>query len=192
MKETPSLKLFAAPLPYPFSTCGNGLFVVLCLAVFYMVMPQAAMAQAPAPPATDQEPTHEINLLQNFLKENGSENSFVYKRENRPDPFFPFLTKELMQAEVEAKEELAGMRKFEPGQLTLVAIVFSDDGPLAMVQDSAGKGYVLRKGTKIGRSGEVMDIAANLVVIKQLTYSLTREKRYKTIEMVLKEGEKQR
>lgn len=193
MKEIPFLKFLASPLLFSFSTWSTRLFFVLFWAVLYMVMPQETMAQVPAP-ATDQEqPQEKVNLLQDFLKENGSESSFVYKREGRPDPFFPFLTKELMQAEVEAKEELTGMRKFEPGQLTLVAIVFSEDGPLAMVQDSAGKGYVLRKGTQIGRSGEVVDIASNLVIIKQLTYSLTREKRYKTVEMVLKkEGEKQR
>ncbi len=113
---------------------------------------------------------------------------------NQPDPFMPFISDKAAQAvqEVPAEEEeLTGMRKYEPGQLRLVAILFSRNRPLAMVEDSAGKGYVIRRGTRIGRSGIVSDIIPNKVVIKQLVYSMTKKKKYKTVEMVIrKEGEK--
>ena len=38
----------------------------------------------------------------------GQKPPFVYIRE-RPDPFFPFLTQEIMKAEAKANTELAGM-----------------------------------------------------------------------------------
>ncbi len=114
---------------------------------------------------------------------------FVYNRE-RPDPFFPFLTQEIMKAEAKAKAELTGTQKFEPAQLTLVAIVSSKRGLLAMVQDSSGVGYVLRKGTKIGETGEVIQISQDKVIIEQVK-NVTGERTSRKIEMILsKEGEK--
>ena len=113
---------------------------------------------------------------------------FIYNRE-RPDPFFPFLTQEIMKAEAKAKAELTGTQKFEPTQLTLVAIVSGKRGLLAMVQDSSGAGYLLRKGTKIGEMGEVVLIAQNKVVIEQK--NVTGERTSRKVEMILnKEGEK--
>jgi len=112
---------------------------------------------------------------------------------NQPDPFVPFISEKAatVQEVPVGEEELTGMRRYEPGQLQLVAIIFSRNRPLAMVQDSSGKGYVIRRGTRIGRSGIVSDIIPNKVVIKQLVYSMTSEKKYKTVEMVIrKEGEK--
>ena len=120
------------------------------------------------------------------------QDDFIYKIEGRSDPFVPFISDAIVETEIKiAEEELTGMRKFEPGQLTLVAIVAGEKSSFAMVQDAAGKGYVLRKGTKIGRTGEVVDIIPNKVIIQQQSYTATQRKRVKTVEMVLKkEGEK--
>ena len=111
-----------------------------------------------------------------------------------PDPFVPFISEKAatVQETPASEEHLTGMRRYEPGQLQLVAIVFSRNRPLAMVQDSSGKGYLIHRGTRIGRSGIVSDIVPNKVVIKQLVYSITgNKKKYKTVEMVIrKEGEK--
>lgn len=115
---------------------------------------------------------------------------FIYNRE-RPDPFFPFLTQEIMKAEARAKAELTGTQKFEPAQLTLVAIVSSKRGFLAMVQDSSGIGYVLRKGTKIGETGKVIQITQDKVIIEQSLKTVTGEPTSRKTEMILnKEGEK--
>jgi type IV pilus assembly protein PilP len=114
---------------------------------------------------------------------------FIYDRA-RPDPFFPFLTQEIIKAEAKAKSELTGTRKFEPGQLILVAIVSSKRGPVAMVQDSSGIGYVLRKGTRVGETGKVIHIDQNKVVIEQSLENLVGERVSRTVEMILnKEGE---
>ena len=118
---------------------------------------------------------------------------FVYETEGRPDPFEPFISEKIMQeaAVTTEPEKLTGMRQFEPGQLSLVAIMFTESNPMAMVEDSSHKGYIIRRGTKIGKSGVVSNILPNQVIIKQLSYSMTKEKKYKTVEMTLrKEGEK--
>ena len=65
-------------------------------------------------------------------------------------------------------------------------------GPVAMVQDPVGKGYIIRPGTLIGRYGVVEKITGGRVIVKQRTASTwTREKLFKRVEMVLpKEGER--
>ncbi len=114
---------------------------------------------------------------------------FSYQREGRSDPFMPFITEERVQAELAGEEKtLTGMQLFEPGQLTLVAIINTSSGPMAMAQDSVGKGYSLREGMKIGRTGEIINIVSNKVLIKEEAYKNARTKEiiYKTTEMVLK------
>lgn len=117
---------------------------------------------------------------------------FEYQVEERPDPFMPFISEKIVQStDQESGEKLTGMRQLEPGQLNLTAILFTETNPLAMVEDSSHKGYVIRRGTRIGKFGIVSDILPNSVVIKQLSYSMSQEKKYTTMEMILrKEGEK--
>jgi len=125
-----------------------------------------------------------------LLKELMSDDGFVYRREDRSDPFVPFLTDKAKVEQPlapESREELVGMRKFEPGQLSLVAIVIADRVKnLAMVQDPAGQGYVIRKGTKVGRFGVVEDIVPNRVIVQNITFTRTGDKRLNRVEMLLK------
>lgn len=175
---------------------------VLPLALFLALTPgMVSFAQETAPPLTAEEAVSTPILapdvspevaaaLEEFLSQ-GFNQGFNYQREGRADPFFPFLAQEMLQAATAEREELSGMRRYEPGQLTLVAIVQGGRQPLAMVQDAAGVGYIIRPGTPIGRTGEVTAIAADRVIIRQEAFSLTKEKEYRTVEMVLqKEGEK--
>jgi hypothetical protein len=114
----------------------------------------------------------------------------LYQREGRSDPFSPFISERLMHVDA-PKEELTGLRRFEPGQLTLVSVVFTEQGSLAMVEDSVGRGYILREGTKIGRLGVVAQIIPNEVIIKQQTLTSSGDQRLQTVELILrKEGER--
>jgi len=114
---------------------------------------------------------------------------FTYQTEGRPDPFLSFISVKVAQEAETSSETLTGMRQFEPGQLTLVSIIFTEGNAMAMVEDSSHKGYIVRKGTKIGRSGIISNISPNQVIIKQLSYSTSTRKSYKTVEMTLrKEG----
>ena len=121
--------------------------------------------------------------------------TFTYRLEGRPDPFLPFLTdKAQTNADeiVEANEKLTGMQLFEPGQLTLVALVRTDDQKFAMVQDVTGKGYIIEEGTKIGQRGVVTAIVPNKVVIEESATTRSGKKLMNTIEMVLRKEEKKK
>jgi len=176
------------PLPMTNSMNSKNIFLAVAIiaSVYCAGAGNPAYAQPePLPPETAAtDPDH---ALESALA-GGQALPFIYNRE-RPDPFFPFLTQEIMKAE--AKAELTGTQKYEPAQLTLVAIVSGKRGFLAMVQDSSGIGYMLRKGTKIGENGEVVQIAHDKVIIEQSLKTVTGERTSRKIEMTLsKEGEK--
>ena len=91
---------------------------------------------------------------------------------------------------VDINGELTGMQLFEPGQLTLVAIVQSGSKQLAMAQDFTGKGYILTKGIKIGKRGIITDIIPNQVIVEETAYTRAGKKLTNEIIMYLKqEGE---
>ena len=122
---------------------------------------------------------------------------FEYKLENRPDPFVPFITEKAassnvnMDEIVDRGEPLTGMQLFEPGQLTLVALLKKSGENIAMVQDFTGKGYVLTDGTKIGRRGVVKSFTAQSVIIEETAVTRAGKKTVTEIVMLLKkEGEK--
>jgi type IV pilus assembly protein PilP len=144
---------------------------------------------APEQEATPQkEPSFTEKMSAILVQE--QEDAFVYKREGRNDPFVPFVQERVASIETPV-EELTGMRKFEPGQLAVVAIVMSPLDRFAMVQDSNNQGYIIREGILLGRTGVVEAIVPNKVIVKNYTYNLAGDKIYKTVEMVLKqEGEK--
>jgi len=92
---------------------------------------------------------------------------------------------------VEKKETLTGMQIFEPGQLSLVALLNTEGQKYAMVQDFTGKGYVITEGTKIGKRGVVKTIESNKVLIEETAETRAGKKIVTYIDMVLKkEGEK--
>ncbi len=121
---------------------------------------------------------------------------FEYVLENRSDPFIPFITEKAATSTVdpneivESKQPLTGMQLFEPGQLTLVALLKKKAGEVAMVEDFTGKGYVLLEGTKIGRRGVVKDITSNAVIIEETAVTRAGKELVTKVVMTLKkEGE---
>jgi len=101
---------------------------------------------------------------------------FTYQLDERPDPFYSFIAKEEKERakkpddsiEVPDETKLTGMQRFEPGQLRLVAVMEVQGSKIAMAEDMAGKGYVLRENMLIGKYGKIIRIAEDgKVIIKE-------------------------
>ncbi len=94
----------------------------------------------------------------------------TYDSKGRMDPFAP-LFKEEPKKPKEAPTNtriLTPLEKLDLSQLKLVGIVRSSGGSRALVEESSGKGYIIRKGTLIGiHSGKVSDILENKVIIEE-------------------------
>lgn len=68
------------------------------------------------------------------------------------------------------------LEKISLNQLKLVAIIRASSGNRALVEDSSGKGFIIRKGTYIGlNAGIVTQVDANSVVIEEEIENLMGE-----------------
>ncbi len=102
-----------------------------------------------------------------------------YDFKGRIDPFVPLVKeepvkvekKELIDAKGEVREKRAKtpLEKIELSQLQLKAIIIAPSGNKALVEESTGKGYIIRKGTYIGRhDGKVIKILKDKVIVEEL------------------------
>jgi len=125
-------------------------------------------------------------------------NTYAYAIEGRPDPFKPFISPKAATPAgrdpneiVEEGKELTGMQLFEPGQLTLVGIMISESGAIALVEDQTRKGYTLRQGLPVGKRGIVTLIDKQQVVITETARTRAGKEINSTVIMRLnKEGDK--
>ena len=124
---------------------------------------------------------------------------YEYQLEGRSDPFVPFISAKVATRKIGSDDiidedvELTGMRQFEPGQLTLVAVLQSGSNNIAMVEDVTGRGYILNKGMPIGRRGIVtnINIEAEQVTVTETAHTRAGRKLENEIVMRLnKEGDK--
>jgi len=159
----------------------------LCIALLAGLASYAIEARATSPDG-------EISQV---LEQESKGVSFDYQLEERPDPFLPFISDKVATQNINADDiidedvDLSGMRKFEPGQLTLVAVMFASSQNMAMVEDVTGKGYVLTEGMPIGRRGIISRIEDGQVTVVETAHTRAGRKLENTIVMRLnKEGEK--
>jgi len=89
-----------------------------------------------------------------------------YSSAGKRDPFQALALK--TQTKRRPRENLSPLERYDLGQLKLVGIVWDAKDPRAMVEDSAGLGYVVRIGTPIGpNEGKIKEIKASEVVIEE-------------------------
>jgi len=111
--------------------------------------PAAAAAAAPAVPVSTYQ--------------------YAYNPLGKRDPFRSPL-EELRQgaqgAQVEACTE--PLCQWDLDQLVLVAVVTGDANPIAMVEDPQGRGYIIKRNTKIGKQGgKVTQILRDSVTVTE-------------------------
>lgn len=162
----------------------------LCFALLMVTGPLLFPAQAAEGPNTNiGESNQPIELEQ-------VEQQFKYQLDDRPDPFVPFIsqkvaTQKLEDEIVDVEVELTGMQKFEPGQLKLVAVMYSGRKRIAMVEDVTGKGYILKEDMPIGRRGVVDHISGEEVTIIETAHTRAgRTIKNQVVMRLQKEGDK--
>ncbi len=111
-----------------------------------------------------------------------------YVSEGKRDPFRPLSM--MRAAKPDPVKPQTPLQRYELGQLTLVGIISRVDPPRAMVEDSAGLGFILTPGTPIGRNGGVVtDIRERGVVVEEWHTDIIGERHRKEILMVLASDE---
>ncbi len=95
----------------------------------------------------------------------------AYDAKDKIDPFEPlFKEKPVIVKKKKNKKRIpqTPLERIDLSQLKLVGIIMASSGNRALVEESSGKGYVIKKGTYIGiNSGKVVKIKKEKVVVEE-------------------------
>jgi Tfp pilus assembly protein PilP len=109
---------------------------------------------------------------------------YTYDPVGKPDPFKPFI--QLSAKEIPKGLRLTPLQKYDISQLKLVAIIIAPEGNIALVEDSLGKGYFVRKGTLIGKNdGKVKKILIDKVIIEEVYQDVVGQTKVNEISLLL-------
>ena len=109
---------------------------------------------------------------------------YEYDATGKRDPFRPFALQRDPQADL--SEPVSPLQRYEIGQLRLVGIIYNLTPPRAMVEDSAGLGFILLPGTPIGPNGGVVTaIEPRQVVVVEWQTDVIGEKHRKEYKLEL-------
>ena len=107
-----------------------------------------------------------------------------YSSSGKRDPFRPFVLE--LRPKRRRRENLSPLERVEVSQLKLVGIIWDIPEPRAMVEDTAGLGYVIKIGTPIGRNdGTVKAIAPKEVVIEENFFDFYGVKKSREVKLKL-------
>ena len=113
------------------------------------------------------------------------EKAYAYDPAGKPDPFKPFF--QLVPARDAGRSiPLTPLQKYDLSQLKMVAIIFNREGGMALVEDSAGKGYFVKNGTAIGKNnGRVIKILKDKLIVEERYEDILGQKKVNEIPMLL-------
>lgn len=118
--------------------------------------------------------------------------SYVYNSEGRPDPFKPFILETRRIQDEAAITSLNPLQRYDISQLKLVGIIWQLNTPTAMLEDSSGKGYIVTKGTQIGKNnGVVAEVAEKEVVVTEEFVNLLGETKERDVRIKLHQEERE-
>ena len=136
-------------------------------------------------PSMQQGKTKPTEVAEKKELEKKVEPEYSYDPVGKKDPFKPFL--QMASARGSSRNApLTPLEKYEISQLKLVAIISSPEGNIALIEDSAGKGYFLKKGTGIGKNeGKVTRILKDKVVIEETYQDVFGQTKINEISILL-------
>lgn len=96
-----------------------------------------------------------------------------YSARGKVDPFNPLVKPEKKEAkaggppeEPEPQRILTPLERLDLSQIRLVAVVQTESGSTAMVEEEGGKGYIVKLGTHVGKNnGRVVEIQDDRMII---------------------------
>ncbi len=99
-----------------------------------------------------------------------SQVDYVYSPINKRDPFRPLILEGGPKGPSESSSEIQSCTEplclVDIDDLNVVAVVSGDANPLAMVEDRAGVGHVVRRNTRVGKQGgKVTQILRDCIVV---------------------------
>lgn len=117
-------------------------------------------------------------------------NPLPYNPLGKIDPFEPLFKDEPEIEPAESKKEKrvprTPLERIDLGQLKLVGVILASSGNRALVQESSGKGYIIKEGTYIGvNSGKVTEIKNDRVIVEEEIEDVVGKPTIRNKELVL-------
>ena len=170
--------------------------IFLSMAFLFLLTVCGGGAPPPSPPVKGKAPSAEkkkveppqiVEKVEQKEPEKKPE-EFVYNPVGKPDPFKPFL--QLTDKGTVRRAHLTPLQKYEISQLKLAAIIISPQGNVALVEDSQGKGYFLKKGTVVGSNdGKVTQILKDRVIVEEVYQDIFGQTKANEISLFLHPAE---
>jgi type IV pilus assembly protein PilP len=162
-----------------FRKLGKSKMILLAVSVVFLFLvsscgedtappPPAAVPKAKTPVAERQkaQPVQASEKVEKKEVAKKEEPEFSYNPFGKADPFRPFI--QLSPEKTPRSGFLTPLQKYDISQLRLVAIITLPEGNVGLVEDQQGKGYLLKRGTAIGRhDGKVKAIQKDRVIIEE-------------------------
>jgi type IV pilus assembly protein PilP len=138
-----------------------------------LVMVALSQAQTPPPAAPSQAPAQAAAPTG---KGPGPARGFDYSPEGRRDPFVSLIGRGAAADRGPQAPRGNGLASLETAEVALKGTMLSSSGPVAMLEGSDGRTYIVRAGDKL-RDGAVRAISQNaLVIVQQVNDPLSSEK----------------
>ncbi len=151
--------------------------------------PPSSVPQKGKSSAVQKKKVEPAKVAEKIEPEKTGEGEYIYNASGKPDPFKAFI--QITSAKDHSRTlPLTPLQKYEVSQLKLVAIIIAPEGNIALVEDSAGKGYFLKRGTEIGKNdGKVKTILKDKVVIEEVYEDIFGQKKMNEISLFLQRTE---
>jgi type IV pilus assembly protein PilP len=95
----------------------------------------------------------------------------LYDPTDKIDPFEPLVREQAVVAKKNKQIKRAPrtpLERIDLSQLKLVGIILAASGNRALVEESSGKGYVIKKGTYVGTNGgKIVNIQKEIVTVEE-------------------------
>ncbi len=132
-------------------------------------IPKKVETDTPDEAKTDNKIPPENNNLKDEIKNDKTIEYYI--SEGKLDPFISPIAKENNKKRQEiVNRKLTPLEKLDLSQIKLVAVITmqSEKKNVAMVQESSGKGYMVKVGTYIGtNNGRIIEIKNDKIIIKE-------------------------
>ncbi len=128
----------------------------------------------------------EISMELQSQTEAGEPDSYQYDSTGKRDPFKSFIVVSPEPQARQGNEPLTPLQRFDIGQLRLVGTVSGKGSKRALVEDAAGKGYILSVGICVGKNGgKVVKIVDGEVIIEEFLIDYFGKRQSQMISMKL-------
>ena len=167
----------------------NGLLILSILFLFFITgcsggtSPPSVTQKVKPSPAAKQK-GDPVKVAEKKEPEKKEEPEYTYNPAGKADPFRPFI--QLTPAKGPSKIPQTPLQKYDISSLKLVAIIAAPEGSVGLVEDSAGKGYFLKKGTLVGKNdGKVIRILKDRVIIEETFQDILGQTKTNEVSLIL-------